>query len=238
MAYVGFSTGDFENPHLSLKNRIKFSDDLGGAIELYFGIPKDLLKFKLTKKLIKEIKQHKYISIHAPISKIKYKSDNNTKAIIKKLSYLCKKLPIKGIVLHPHLIEDFSILEKSGLPFLIENMDKRKTVGTHPKHFEEYKKKYKFNFVFDTQHAYEHDPTMKLGKEIIKVMGNRLQHIHISGCNKKHIHYPAHLSDNKKNISRILKMKLSVPKILEGFLVIDFRNIAVDELKFVKSFEK
>jgi len=117
-------------------------------------------------------------------------------------------------------------------------MDKEKNTGTHPSHFKEYAKKYKFNFVFDVQHAFEHDPSMKLGKEMIKAMGNRLQHMHVSGHNERHCHYPTFISDNLKNITKILKMKISVPKILEGFLVIDFRNIASDELKFVESFEK
>jgi len=238
MAYVGFSTGDFENPNLSLNNRVKFCDYLGDALELWFETPKDLFDFKLTNKVIKEIKKHKYVTIHAPSTKVKYKSNKDTNLILKKLTNLCKKLPIKGIVIHPHLVEDFSILEESKLPFLIENMDKKKNKGTHPSHFREYVKKYKFNFVFDIQHSFEHDPSMKQGKEILKIMGKRLQHIHVSGCNKKHNHYPTFISENKKNITKILKMRLPVPKILEGFLVSDFRNIAVDELKFVESFEK
>jgi sugar phosphate isomerase/epimerase len=238
MSYVGFSTGDFENPRLSLNNRIKFCDYLGEALELSFRTPKDLFDFKLTNKIIKEIIQHKYVTIHAPFINVKYKPNKNTDTIIKKLGYLCKKLPIKGIVIHPHLVEDFSILEKSKLPFLIENMDKRKNVGTHPSHFKEYAKKYQFGFVFDIQHAFEHDPSMRLGKEILKIMGNRLQHMHVSGCNEKHRHYPTFISDNKKNITKILEMRIPVPKILEGFLVIDFKNIATDELKFVESFEK
>ena len=205
---------------------------------MLFETPKDLFDFRLTSKMIKEIIQHKYVTIHAPFIDVKYKSDKNTDTIIKKLGYLCKKLPIKGIVIHPHTVENFSKLVESGLPFLIENMDKRKVIGTHPSHFEEYAKKYRFNFVFDVQHAFEHDPSMKLGKEIIKSMGNRLQHMHISGCSERHRHYPTFISDNKKNITKILEMRIPVPKILEGFLVIDFRNIATDELKFVESFEK
>ncbi|MBR9705177.1 hypothetical protein GOV12_07225 [Candidatus Pacearchaeota archaeon] len=238
MAYVGFSTGDFENPSLSLNNRVKFCDYLGEALELLFETPKDLFDFRLTSNMIKEIMEHKYVTIHAPFKNIKYKSDKNTDIILKKLKYLCKKLPIKGIVIHPNVIVDFLKLDESGLPFLIENMDKTKSIGTHPSHFSEYVKKYKFNFVFDVQHAFEHDPSMKLGKEIIKVMGTRLQHMHVSGCNKRHNHYPTFISDNKKNITKILNMKIPVPKILEGFLVIDFRNIAIDEIKFIESFEK
>jgi len=238
MAYVGLSTDDFEDIHISLKNRIEFSDSLGEALELYFENPKDLHDFKLTSEIIKEIKKHKYVTIHAPSTDVKYTSNESTDLMFEKLKYLCKKLPIKGIVIHPDVVEDFLKLEKSGLPFLIENMNKEKNTGTHTSHFKEYVKKYKFNFVFDIQHAFEHDPSMKQGKEILKIMGNRLQHMHVSGCNKKHDHYPTFISDNKKNIIEILKMGIPVPKILEGFLVIDFRNVAVDELRFVESFEK
>jgi len=237
MAYVGFSTGDFENPSLSLSNRVKFCDYLGEALELFFETPKDLYDFKLTSNTIKKIKEHRYVIIHAPSTDVKYKSNKHTDTIFKKLGDVCKKLPIQGIAIHPHLVEDFSLLEESGLPFLIENMDERKSTGTHPSHFKEYKK-YKFNFVFDIQHAYRHDPTMKLGKEILKIMGSRLQYMHVSGCNERHRHYPTFISDNRKSITKILEMRIPVPKILEGFLVFDFRNIAVDELKFVESFEK
>jgi len=237
MAYVGFSTGDFENPGLSLSNRVKFCDYLGEALELFFETPKNLLDFKLTSTIIKKIKEHKYVTIHAPSTDVSYKSNTNTDAVLKKLRLVCEKLPIKGIVIHPHLVEDFSLLEESGLPFCLENMDERKSTGTHPSHFKEYKK-YKLNFVFDIQHAYQHDPSMKLGKEILTIMGRRLQYMHVSGCSEQHRHYPSFISDNKKSITKILEMRIPVPKILEGFLLAGFRNIAVDELKFVESFEK
>ena len=238
MAYIGFSTGDFDDPSLYLSNRTKICDYLGEAIELFFETPKDLYNFKLTDDIIKEIKEYKYITIHSPSTDVTYGSNSTTEDVFKKLRYLCKELPIKGIVIHPNVVEDFSKLEESGLPFLIENMDERKSTGTHPLHFKEYAKKYKFNFVFDVQHAFQHDSSMKLGEELIKVMGNRLQHVHVSGCNKKHRHYPTFISDNKENITKILEMKIPVPKILEGFLLIDIKNSVTDKLKFVESFEK
>lgn len=183
------------------------------------------------------LNKFKYISIHAPITDVKYRSGKTTDTIIKKLKYLCTELPVQGIVIHPSTIEDFSILEESELPFLLENMDKRNSTGTHPRHFREYVKKYKFNFVFDIQHAYEHDSSMELGKELIKVMGSRLQHMHVSGCNKKYDHYPTFMADNKENILKILEMKIRVPKLLEGMFVKNIQNTATEELKFINRFE-
>lgn len=146
---------------------------------------------------------------------MRYQDSRETKNIIEKLRSLSKEIPIEGIVLHPDTIDDFEILEQSGLPFLIENMDRRKSYGTHPEHFRILKEKYTFGFVLDIQHAYEHDPSMQLAKELIEIMGDRLQHMHISGHTTSEIHVPTHYAENKEAITEILKIGITVPKILE-----------------------
>lgn len=202
------------------------------AIEINWGL-KDYKKFielELSDETIKDIKKFKYISVHAP----KVLNDE----VIEKLKYFCDKLPVDGIVVHPDVIEDFDKLEKLDLPILFENMDINKKMGIMPKEFKKLKKKHKFGFVLDLQHVYEHDPTMKLTDDFIKVMGNRLKHMHVSGCTKEKHHISIHLSENKEAITKILKLGIDVPKIAEGPVFGDIEKTVKNEIEYIKSFEK
>jgi hypothetical protein len=93
-------------------------------------------------------------------------------------------------------------------------------------------------FVFDAQHAFENDPTMKSGIEIISIMGNRIKEMHVSGQKKTEMHYPIHASDNREEIQKILELGIDVPKILEVSLVDNIRQTALKELKFIRKYEK
>lgn len=239
MAAVGFTTGCLYRSGLSLNDRIKLYLSFGAdAIELGFATPNELLAYELTEAAAGKIKQFKHISIHAPSKEVRYGSNSDTQKIIEKLKWLCSRLLIKGIVVHPDLIDDFKMLDQSGLPFLLENMDKRKSYGTHPDHIRDLKEKYNFGFVLDVEHAYEHDPSMQLAQEFINVMGDRLKHMHISGCSRSEIHVPTSGAVNKKAITEILKMGSNVPKILEGILFKDVQNSIKRELEFVRSYER
>jgi len=238
MASVGFSTGGLYTTGLPLDKRIKMYLSSGAdAIELSFLTADELFQAKLSKETIVNIKKFKYISIHAPGKNIRYNKDS-AKAIINKLQEICSQIPVNGIVLHPDVVDDFQVLEKSNLPFLIENMDKRKTSGTDVKYFEELKKKYNFGFVLDLQHVYEHDKSMKLAEQFIKIMGNRLKHMHVSGCTESDIHAPTHSSSNREAITKILKKSIDVPKILEGNLTGNTEEIMGKELAYIRKYEK
>lgn len=238
MTNIGFSTGCLYRSNLDIKDRIKLFLSLGAtAMELSFTKPCHLNQFKLTSDMIKDIKKFSYISIHAPWKEVEYDSDTITNTIIQKLKSLCEQLPINGIVVHPNTINDFSRLLTSGLPILIENMDKRKKFGTTPKHFKELKK-YDFGFILDIQHAYEHDPSMGLAKELIDIMDNKLRYIHISGCTKSELHFPTYLADNKGAIIKILKLNIKKPKILEGILIGNIKEKASEEFSFINTYEK
>jgi endonuclease IV len=239
MANIGFTTGSLYRSNVSFDEGIRLYHSLGAnAIELSFATPTKLLEYNLGEQSRQDIKKFAEVSIHAPWKEVRYDSGPKTQAIINKLKTLYEQLPIKGLVLHPDTIDDFEILDQSGLPFLLENMDKRKSYGIHPDHFRELKSKYNFGFVLDVEHAYEHDSSMNLAKEFIKVMGDRLKHMHVSGYNKSEIHVPTYQAINKKEIGQILKMNLGVPIILEGILLEDVENSITKELEYIRSFEK
>ncbi|MEK6757488.1 MAG: hypothetical protein AABX88_00015 [Nanoarchaeota archaeon] len=239
MENIGFTTGSLYRSEIPFEKRIELYHSLGAnAIELSFGTPTQLFEFQLSEKITKDIKKFKFITIHAPWKEVRYNESSETRQIINKLKTLNNKFSVKGIVLHPDTIDDFDILVRSGLPFLLENMDKRKDFGTLPKHFEELKNKYNFDFVLDLQHAYEHDHSMQLTKNLIELMGKRLKHMHVSGHTKSEIHVPTYLADNKDAITKILKLRVDVPKILEGILLEDINETIKSELEYVKIYER
>ena len=237
MPKTGFSTGSLRRANVPFNERIRLYHSLGAdAIELSFATPTELFEYNLSDQSKRDIKKFKAVSIHAPWKEFRYNSDSKTQEIINKLKTFCNELPIRGLVLHPDTIDDFEILKQSGLPFLLENMDRRKAYGTHPEHFKELKRKCNFGFVLDVEHAYEHDPSMKLAKEFVEVMGDRLKHLHVSGCSESAGHVPTYSAINKKEITKILKLKLAVPIILEGALIEDASNSITKELEYVRSF--
>ena len=118
-----------------------------------------------------------------------------TKQLIKTLNQLCYEINIEAMVLHPDTVENFDILDKSGLPFLIENMDTRKKSGTTIQEFIEFKQKFSFGFVLDLEDAYEHDNSMKIAHNFVEVMGDRLKRMHVSGCSDTKLHVPLGLRE-------------------------------------------
>ena len=239
MANIGFATGSLYRTEIPFDERIKLYYSLGAdAIELSFATPNQLFDYHLSEQAKNNIEKFASVSIHAPWKEVRYWDNSETQKIIDKLRTLCSKLPVEGLVLHPDTIDNFEILDQSGLPFLLENMDRRKSYGTHPEQFRELKRKYNFGFVLDIQHAYEHDSSMQLAKELIDVMGNKLKHMHISGYSESEIHVPTHCAVNKKEITEILRMGLNVPIILEGILLEDIQNSIKKELEYIRNFER
>jgi len=238
MTNVGFTTGSLYKTAIPFNERIKLYYSLGAdAIELSFATPKHLFDISISEELKHDVNKYSYVSIHAPWKEIRYGDNDATKRILQKLRQWCGVIPIGGIVLHPDTIGNFEMLDNSELPFVIENMDRRKAYGTHPDQFRDLVLKYNIGFVMDVQHAFEHDSSMQLAREFLGVMGDRLQHMHVSGYSKSEIHCPTHYAVNREAITEILEMNIDVPKILEGIISADVYKTIRDELTYIQSFE-
>jgi len=238
MSSIGFSTGSLYRSGIPFDERVKLYHRLGAnAIELSFATPDWLLKYELTEDKIDSIKKFDFVSIHAP-----WKNGRDdysiTDKVIEKLRFLCDNLHVSGIVVHSHKEGDFARLEGTGLPFLLENMNGTKKDGVYPSQFNEFKRRYSFGFVLDVQHAYEHDPSMQLAMDLIDVMGDRLMHMHVSGCSNSEIHFPVFSAVNQAAINKILGLKMDVPKILEGILTGNVDETIRHELDYVGAYEK
>jgi len=238
MAQVGFSTGCLYGTALDLFKRAEIYKGLGAdAIELSFAEPKQVTGFELTPKLIAKIDEFDFVTIHAPWINTTYNS--RSKDLFEKLGELTESLQANGVVFHPDIVEpDLSVLAKSGLPVLIENMDKRKEVGISPVYFQAQRDDYGFGFVLDLQHVYEHDMTMRYAEKLIDAMGDNLSHMHVSGQKNKKRHYPTFFSGNVRAIAKILERGIEVPKILEGIITGQDMDTVRQELAFVRSYEK
>jgi hypothetical protein len=238
MAQVGFSTGCLYKLDIPLEQRIKIYHNMGAdAIEISLATAPELLAFELTEEVESDIRKYDYVTFHTPWKGgIRY-NPKDSKEVIAKLQELNDRLPIEGMVIHPNTIDYFSYMEDTGLPFRLENMDLRKSFGTHPEHFEELVKNYDFDYIIDVQHIYEHDHTMKLADEFIELFGDKLKHFHVSGCRPGELHVPTHLGDNKDQIVQVLEKRIALPKIIEGMRETT-EDLAAEELDFIRQYEK
>jgi len=236
MAKGGFTTGCLYKTERGLEEIIKLYHALGAdAIEVSFPKHLELMNFNLTQQTIQDIRKYDFVTLHAPWKEIRYKDNIETKKLFEKLEYLSENLNAKGIVLHPDTIDDFSVLEKSGLPFLLENMDPRKVFGTKAEDFEKLKQNYNLGFVLDLFHAYENDNSMNLAIQFLDIMGNKLSHFHVSGPNEEHRHKPTYSSTNKDSIIKILELKKEIPRISEGIILSNVEEVIRKELEFLKN---
>lgn len=236
MAPIGFSTGCMFKTSLTLGNIISFYSHIGAdALEINFGEISELKKLNLDDDLLKTINSFSYVSIHAPFKGITYGDNDFSRYTIKKLQELCRKLPVKGIAVHPNDVDDFSVLQDSGLPFLIENMDSRKTRGILAAEFTAYSMLYNFGYVLDLKHVYEHDSTMALASEFHEAMGVRLEEYHISGHDGTSNHVLLHNSNNWRDIIYSIPYTNDKPIIIESVFEQPNEFTVKKELEFVKS---
>ncbi|MCK5332298.1 hypothetical protein KAJ41_00345 [Candidatus Parcubacteria bacterium] len=235
MTDIGFTTGCLYKTKLSYFEIIFLYKKIGTtAIELSFGSLEELDNFSLSSDIEKLLQHFSYISIHIPWIEINYDINLKSEKIIGKIKSLCEQLPIKGIVVHPNCIGNFEYLESLKLPFLLENLNKGHLEGISSEQFKKFRDNFEFDFVFDLQHAFEHDQTMNVAKELLGVMKDKIKHIHISGQNNSTRHLSVVNSDNQKKITQILKICPKVPIICEGIMLNNFERRATEELNFIK----
>ena len=132
-------------------------------------------------------------------------------------------------VLHPlkvrneYPIKYYRKMIARGIPLAIENMDSDNDDGFRLKDLEGIIKDTDCNFVFDVQHAYEHDPKMIYAEELLDSLKSKLVCLHISGETQNNRHSMVYKATNADAIigfvRRVLSVK-NVPLIIEG----EYRN--------------
>lgn len=133
-----------------------------------------------------DLKGFKYVSLHAPTVKIRYKNDTSTHKLLSKLSEICRVLPIKLVVFHPDVVDCWEIFSEYQIPYAFENLDIRKCFGQTVDEMETVFQRLDCKFVLDLNHCFTIDPTMQIAEKMIKKFGDRLSEIHLSGYTSYH----------------------------------------------------
>ena len=153
-----------------------------------------------------------YVSIHLPCD-IKYKNDDKTINLLSKIENFYMGSGAKLAVVHPDLVEDWSVFDDYFINWAIENMDDRK------KSFRYYDDLRKFftehgqwGLVLDLGHCNANDKTMALADKLISEFKNIIREIHLSGYET--LHDPLY----KTKQVEIIKYcrELNVPIIIES----------------------
>lgn len=215
---IGFSTGCFYRTNLGLKEKLDIGLKHGcTAVEVSFPFANTMRNFVLDSETERLFGGYNTIYAHAPWYSGMYNDSGQTHFILTSLLDLRSRVGLKGIVVHPDVVGDWKILHNYQLPFLIENMDPRKSGGVEPNAIREFEERTDFDFVLDLQHVYEGGPFMDRVNSFCEVMGNRLEHLHVSGGNGcADRHTPMSRSSNGREIARVLSRFEGIPLILEG----------------------
>ena len=92
-----------------------------------------------------------------------------------------------------------------------------------------------YNFVYDVQHAYEHDTSLQYAKKLFDIMHKKIKHLHVSGMSAKTSHSLLYKADNKKEILKILKNFENPLIVFEGELSQNYEEEIGLEISLLKS---
>jgi hypothetical protein len=134
-------------------------------------------------RLESDLRQFEYISFHAPSRRVRFSETE----FVEKLRKVAKRG--WAIVVHPDVIEDFSLWRELGKAVCIENMDKRKPTGRTAAQLQAiFEKLPEATFCFDIGHARQVDPTMQEAATLLQSFGDRLRQVHMSHVNSQSRH--------------------------------------------------
>lgn len=174
MAYIGFSTGALAFGNFAKAIEIMSNSNVN-AIEL------SALRAHELEPLVNSINDidlshFKYISVHAP-SKIAVDNESNVIQLLE--TFAKRNWPI---VIHPDAITSFERWRIFGSLLLVENMDKRKSIGrTYKELVAVFDTLPDARFCFDIAHARQYDQTMHEAKLMLQNLSTLITQIHISG---------------------------------------------------------
>lgn len=133
------------------------------------------------------------------------------------------------VVVHPDTIYCADLWMKFGRPLLIENMDKRKSVGRTVAEMRlAFDRLPDASFCFDNGHARQVDPTMTEGAALLRAFSDRLADVHLSEVNTASRHDPISLNAVSAFQSIATEIPDKIPAILEAFIDIGQSTIEAE----------
>ncbi len=177
------------------------------------------------------LQKYNYRSFHLP--------QDNYNQWVNELNKHQDKLQLNNLVIHPDVVTDWSILSKSKIPVLIENMDKDKTDFRTVEKIEGLLQKFpQFKLCLDICHLEEQFPCKT--DHWLKKFENQIAEIHLATPGD---HYPEKFTNEEirhssclydKNILNGLDIK-NYPIILEGVIPPDRWDLVKEEFELVQS---
>jgi hypothetical protein len=212
MRKIGYSHGStwkLGDPYLE-KNIDLFKKCGCNAIEVNCHSIEELEKLD---SIMNSIEDFNYKSVHFPCN-LQYRNNDITNLALKKIGDFYNKIGASLAVVHPDLVEDWSVFKKyDSINWAVENMDDRNTTHRDAKDMKKFFDGHKnWSFVLDVGHCNANDKNMKLAEDLIAEFKNKIKEIHLSGY--EIFHEPLH---HTKQIE-IIKCckKLDVPIIIES----------------------
>lgn len=122
MRIIGFNSGSlYHSVHpISKKMMDIVRSTKANAIELGYSTTDRTEQLKNLE--ISDFQGFSYVSIHAP-SNFTYRKNKETQETLDLIRMSHEKFNFSAVVLHPDLVEDWSVFENYNLPFAFENMD-------------------------------------------------------------------------------------------------------------------
>jgi hypothetical protein len=139
-----------------------------------------------------DIRYHfQHLSLHAPTD-MRYRSDDETKKILRLMSEAHRRFQFDCVVIHPENVEDWMVLKGMPFPIGIENADRRKDFGKTEEDIEDVISGTSHGFVLDVNHCFSNDATMMSAFSMAANFSRKMMEIHVSGFDE--YHEPLHLT--------------------------------------------
>jgi hypothetical protein len=166
--------------------------------------------------------QPRYFSVHLPL----YNNCGSSDLIFSSLEKINKFKPIDCVTMHPSLDcpeEFFAAASEKAIPLALENIDKPSglacSLGYQVEELSELIERFDLGFIFDIQHAYEHDPSMNYARKLFFALQDRIRHYHLSGQNPADCHSLVQKANNREAVLKFIRwayQQKRAPIILEG----------------------
>jgi hypothetical protein len=180
--------------------------------------------------IIPFVKEYPHRSIHLPAD-IRYKNDAATKEILERAANFYRAVSADLVLVHPDLVDDWSVFAQFPLAWAIENMDNRKRSFRSPNDLLcFFKQNNNWKMVLDLNHCYSNDTSMQIAEEFIEKFKDRIAEIHLSG----YAGYHEPLYQTKQEIIMQFCKKIQAPIIIES--TFNSPDEAEKEIAYIREF--
>ncbi len=227
---IGCSTGTLRKAGISTGDAITLLHNKGvRVVEIGQSAPLEIAKDPSNIPW-NTLKKFTHITLHAP--KISYGDNEQTKEVFRAITIVQQHCELQHVVIHPDIVEDFSIFDTVSFKVAFENMDCQKKSFTTPKEMHDLLVSFPESvMVLDVNHVWTHDKTMALAKEFYTLCSDRITEVHVSGFQE--LHDPLYRTQQIEILRAI--QDTSVPMIIESWMDPDEVELEINYIRSIIS---